>query len=65
MASLKEALLTQSPSLELQRAAADEIARLRSELKDMQCTIAAYTALRAPSRAIIEMISCRIKEALK
>jgi hypothetical protein len=65
MASLKEALLTQSPSLELQRAAADEIARLRFELKDMQCTIAAYTALRAPSEDLVAYISTKIKEALK
>ena len=59
MASLKEALLTQSPSLELQRAAADEIARLRSELDEMQRLISIYR------EASIEMISYRIKEALK
>lgn len=59
MASLKEALLTQSPSLELQRAAADEIARLRSELEEMQRLISIYR------ETSIEMISYRIKEALK
>ena len=67
MASLKEALLTQSPSLELQRAASDEIARLRFELEEMQRLISFHRSsdVRFSSRAIIEMISCRIKEALK
>ena len=65
MVSLKEALLTQSPSLELQRAAADEIARLRFALKDMQCTISAYTALSAPSEDLVAYISKAVKEALK
>lgn len=34
--NLKEALLTQAPSLALQRAAADEIARLTKALEDKQ-----------------------------
>lgn len=41
---LREALIAQAPSLALQRAAADEIARLDGRIKGVRDTIAAFDA---------------------